>query len=827
MKKENAARSAAVEDCHMAEVVKLDDVRGTPGGDNLPPDDGTGAVVLPATEGEGGEVIPFPVERTKNAVLSYAERGWTVVPLHSVTPGSDCTCNKADCSSAGKHPRTEHGVKDASGNPEVIRSWWNEWPTANVGVATGNASGVIVVDVDPRNGGDDSFEELESLHGKFPETAEVVTGGGGRHLYYRVPTDSGVTYRNVPKLGDLPGVEVKGDNGYVVAPPSNHKSGYEYEWEATHGLEDVEIAPAPQWLLDAVTVKKKAAKLVASDVKASDKIPEGERNSTLTSLAGSMRRKKMGEEAIRAALLVENTEKCDPPLDEAEVEKVAASVAKYKPGETPPKKNDDESSSLFAIAGEADFFCDERDDVYATVVDGGVIKNLSVRRDEFESWLQYHYCKANGVAAKKARVEEVITTFVAKARYEAPKRNLFVRFARLDDELWIDLGDEKRRAVKVTTDGWTVVDKPPPLFKRFKHMLPLPLPTDGGDMKTILDHLRLKRPEQKLLALTWLATATVADIPRPILMLHGDQGSGKSVASVMLRKIIDPSAADMPELHHDRNQLAQLFDQHAVPAFDNQSSFKRNLSDILCRAVSGGSLSKRRLYSNDDEIIHRYKRPIIMNGINSPIGMPDLMDRCIAIQLERLQPDQRLSETAIWQRFGIDHPLIFGGLLNTLVEALRVKPNLTPPIVTRMADFCEWGFAVAQALGYGADDFKTALESNEKFQTEQIIENDPLAMAVRAYIEKKKEYDGPPTCLLGDLEKEIGDRATHDAGWPRGAPHMTRRLKMLRVPLAAIGIEMDFPPGRKEGRKVVLKKVDAGSSPSSPSSSEGGEADEK
>ena len=239
------------------------------------------------------------------AALSYAARGWPVFPLRP----------------RGKEPLTDHGFKDATTDPMVLLDWWQRWPDANIGIATGAPSGLLVVDVDPRHGGDDSLHDLERQHGPLPETVESLTGGGGQHIFFGCPDGVGCG-----KLAE--GVDIKGNGGYIVAPPSVHPSGKSYEWEVLHHPDDVALADPPAWLLALLATPKATA---AAPDPTSDRIPTGQRNTVLTSLAGSMRRKGATESAIEAALLAENAQCCDPPLPEADVKRIAASVSRYDP----------------------------------------------------------------------------------------------------------------------------------------------------------------------------------------------------------------------------------------------------------------------------------------------------------------------------------------------------------------------------------------------------------------------------------------------------------------------------------------------------------------
>lgn len=254
--------------------------------------------------------------------LHYAlEWGWAVIPLHSIAAGF-CTCGNPQCRSAGKHPRTARGVHDATRDATQIRKWWTTWPDANIGVATGPVSGIVVLDVDPRHGGDRSMRDL------FPDEPITIvqrTGSGGLHYFFRYPP--GATIRN--SAGRLaPGLDIRGEGGYVVVPPSNHISG-RYCWLTEEG----ELAPLPPPLMALLVSPNghngERTLVATSPAPVPDVVPEGARNQTLTSLAGTMRRRGFSEAAIAAALLAENERICRPPLPEGEVRRIARSVARY------------------------------------------------------------------------------------------------------------------------------------------------------------------------------------------------------------------------------------------------------------------------------------------------------------------------------------------------------------------------------------------------------------------------------------------------------------------------------------------------------------------
>lgn len=242
--------------------------------------------------------------------MAYAERlSWAVFP----------------CS--GKVPAVKggRGCLDASSDPEIIARWWRDYPGANIGIATGKASGFTVLDLD----GDEGEESLAALvhqHGAVPDTVEQLTGGGGRHLLFR--HIDGIGNRTAIR----PGIDVRGTGGYIVAAPSVHPNTQRrYVWEVDHHPLDREIAEAPPWL---VTLIRKPQ--VVQTHSGSDRpewmqhscgvIGEGARNDTLTRVVGHLLRRWVDAELAYRLIAAWNAQHCRPPLPEGELTRTFSSV---------------------------------------------------------------------------------------------------------------------------------------------------------------------------------------------------------------------------------------------------------------------------------------------------------------------------------------------------------------------------------------------------------------------------------------------------------------------------------------------------------------------
>lgn len=226
------------------------------------------------------------------AALDAADRGWHVFPCHGIDRRLRCGCGRASCGSPGKHPLLKHGLTEATADSHVLASWWKRWPHANVAIRTGAESSLVVVDVDPPVG----FESLSSLErttGVLERARVARTGTGGMHCYFAHP-GSGTRIANRASSVLGPGIDIRGDGGYVIAPPSLHASGHSYSWTAQS-----DPPPMPTWLVEVLTTEHRhepvhpreirldrgvsawAAKALAGEIERVQTAAEGTRNQTL------------------------------------------------------------------------------------------------------------------------------------------------------------------------------------------------------------------------------------------------------------------------------------------------------------------------------------------------------------------------------------------------------------------------------------------------------------------------------------------------------------------------------------------------------------------
>jgi hypothetical protein len=243
-------------------------------------------------------------------VLLYVRLGLAVFPVRPLT----------------KRPLTKHGHLDAASEVSVVENWWHRWPEAGVGIAC-RPSGIAVLDVDPRHGGDDTLADLQRQHGLLSATWRSLTGGGGLHVIFRSPADMVLVDGAI-----APGIDLKA-NGYIVAPPSQHPSGRRYAWECGYEPGSLCLAPLPGWVLDHFRCR-------ASDRLRRDGtplvIPEGQRNRRLFQLASMLRRYGLNERAILECVTVINRQHAVPPLPDSDLRAIAKSASRYPAAATVP-----------------------------------------------------------------------------------------------------------------------------------------------------------------------------------------------------------------------------------------------------------------------------------------------------------------------------------------------------------------------------------------------------------------------------------------------------------------------------------------------------------
>ena len=249
------------------------------------------------------------MENVRDWALRYAEMGLSVIPLH------------------GKRPFFDRWYEAATRDRSILDKWWRQDTAANVGIVTGQKNNLFVLDIDPRNGGEDSLDDLLSKHGQLPRTWAAVTGSGGKHFYFRYPA---FRLGNVVNL--FPGIDIKSDGGQVVAAPSIHPdTGHPYFWDGSAEIWEEPLGEAPVWLVELLHARNHTEK--KQGFQCPTKIPKGVQHITLVSLAGALRKMGLDPSEILPTLWQVNQQRCEAPGPRENIEQIALSMAKYAPAD--------------------------------------------------------------------------------------------------------------------------------------------------------------------------------------------------------------------------------------------------------------------------------------------------------------------------------------------------------------------------------------------------------------------------------------------------------------------------------------------------------------
>jgi hypothetical protein len=758
--------------------------------------DASGVIVPALTNLEG-----TMSNKMLRAALRYAKsHGCSILPLHSVKNGR-CACGARSCPNLGKHPLTKHGVKDATTDKATIRAWWRKWPRANIGIATGARSKLVVVDIDPRHKGNLSFTRLIKQHGPLPLCPKVITGGGGRHRYFEYP---GVPVKS--RAAVLPGIDVRADGGYVVAPPSRHASGKRYRWRKGASFSALKPPALPKWLLG--LIEDEPRRIPRTD---EEQILSGERNTALTSLAGAMRHRGATEEALVAALRKENQKRCVPPLSDKEVRNIAASVAKYPPAEE-GKDRKRKADFVRALLGDGvTFFHTHDQDAYANLKVRDHIETAKIRETSFKRYVAARFYRKYKAPIPSQFLHDVLATLEGIAVYDSPAQEVFTRLAEYEGAIYLDLCNESWQVVKITADGWRVLSDSPVRFRRARGMNELPVPRRGGSIEPLRPFLNLQGDEDFVLIVSWLVAALRPKGPYPVLVLQGEAGSAKSTAVRVLRALIDPNTTPLRSEPRETRDLMIAARNSWCIAFDNVSRLSPRLSDDLCRMATGGGFSTRQLYTDNEEVLFDASRPVLLNGIDTVVYRGDLLDRSLLVSLPVIPEYQRKTEKQFWERFNKVLPELIGALLDALSRALRRLESVKLSNHPRMADFAQWAVAAEEAFRWAEGTFLRAYDSNRGAAVAVSLEASSIVPALMMFLLTSRYWRGTAADLLRGIEKSAEPEEVRQRSWPANPQLLSSQLRRIAPHLRASGLDIHFgekTPAMGSKRIITITRRD-------------------
>ncbi len=438
-------------------------------------------------------------------------------------------------------------------------------------------------------------------------------------------------------------------------------------------------------------------------------------------------------------------------------------------------------------------------------------------------WLRLlFYEETGGGAPGNQAVATAIATLSAQARFSGPEQEVYLRFARVGDEAYLDLGDALGRAVRISPRGWEVIGTPMVRFRRTSTMRPLPVPATAIDVESLTRFFNAPGHVETRLLCTALAVALAGVGPYPIVVLNGEQGSAKSTLIKELRLLIDPAdpATRSPSLNE--RDLIVACENNAVVAFDNLSSITPAMSDSFCRLSTGGGFGTRRLYTNDEEFTFSGMRPLFLNGIDELTTRADLLDRAMTVNLPAIPSSERRDEHDLWKEFDLLRPGVLAMLLDAAVLILRDSGSVRLTNLPRMADFARAGAAAAPAFGWTADEFVAAYAGLAASANAFMLDVESIAAPLIDLV-AQGPWEGTASELLQCLGPRTPEHQRDARSWPKSASVFTNRLHRIVPALRTSGVLVEFiRTGSKRLIKVNMEHGEvidvAPSSASSPSS---------
>lgn len=484
-----------------------------------------------------------------------------------------------------------------------------------------------------------------------------------------------------------------------------------------------------------------------------------------------------------------------------------------EPASTVMIEDDKQSDIIIKLTEDFKYFVNELEEPYAAVQEGNHWEVLDMKSRKFKLNLTKLFYENQGSAPGTDGVSQALKVLEMKAVFSDNEYKLQRRIAEAQGSYYYDLCDADWRVVKVNEQGCSIDANPPILFTRNKNMEQQVVPDFSVKptelIQLVKKHFRFKKESDEVLFTTYLVTCFLPEIAHVILVLFGEKGAAKSTTMRMVKSIVDPAKQDLLTMPTSKTDLAISLSNSYMPCFDNLDSLSAEKSDMLCMAATGGAFTKRTLYTDSDETILQFKRCVGLNGINVVATRPDLLDRSVLLELERIPKEKRKTERDIWAAFEADLPRFLGAIFNAMSNAMPRYDGVSLEEVGRMADFTYWGYAIAEVLGIGGEVFQHAYLNNQDTANEEALSSHPVAAAIIAFMKNRHKWSASVSELLKELET-VAERERININaktWAKDANVLSRRLKEVKSNLEEVGI---FYHVRHAGnfKEITLQRKD-------------------
>lgn len=391
-----------------------------------------------------------------------------------------------------------------------------------------------------------------------------------------------------------------------------------------------------------------------------------------------------------------------------------------------------------------------------------------------------------------------------------PRIDLKLKVCWLNGEICIDMNNNEREMVVINADGWRIEKTERPIFRRYQHQLPqaYPAPAKDGDVSLLDPFGSFEDDDERLLWPISIITNLIPDITHVNTDYTGQQGSVKTSTMNTAKDLIEPSSTPNIRLKRDAKENVQMIDHNYLPSFDNVSNLTDEQSDTLCTAQTGGGATTRTLYTDDDDFLREYKRPLQMNGIGPHIRKLDLLDRAIVLSCRK--PKKRLTERTVMEMWKKVKPRILAGIYTALSKAMKIQPGVQVELedkLPRMADYVVWGESIARALGHKPMEFVEAYLRKIDQQAEDVLAFSIVASALREFMADKMAWNGTMSHLLEELTESVPKKTRRLKDWPRSPQSLLEEIDRIGEALEKRGIIYERLKRTMNARPYSFKNV--------------------
>lgn len=476
----------------------------------------------------------------------------------------------------------------------------------------------------------------------------------------------------------------------------------------------------------------------------------------------------------------------------------------------------DSADIIYNIAAEyCDFHQDQNGDMFlVSYIDNNYDLKYLSNSDDVKMFLtQLHFEEYNHTA-KPFAVKTAYENIVAVANAYADKMSVYTRVGRSKDTLYYDLCNNDGEVIAIDENDVYIVysNEVEDLFFRRDVMMKEqvePIQNDEYKLLDFIDEFFNVDEDLKLLLAVYVCVAFVPLIDHPILIVEGEKGSGKTTFLNHLGDIINPTKKSVLTLPTNKSDLITALSNNYFAPFDNIGKISDEFANVFCQASTGGTMTKRKLFTDNTEYPIDFKRLVALNGINMGIAQSDLLDRAILIRLERFKDIEYKPLQFVTEHFNQHLPYALGDIFTILSKALKILPSVNLNTFERMGDFMLYGYAVAEAIksGYGkkfCDDYII----NRNLSSKAVIEENPLLEAIEFFAEKHNYWRGTATDLLKLLQQCLREKyGCTNSDLMRIRPNaMSQKLKTHTHELKTLGIKVKV--GRSKERYVEVTKND-------------------